>query len=486
MSANATTEEVIEKKGTLDGASGIRKIKATYNGKCVMVKKLYKSGVILSRDIMMELKVLRDLHHPNINQILGVTIKPPNICIMQEFVKKGSLYDILGNEDIQLDWVFKNTFLWDIINGMCALHESPVKIHGHLTSKNCLINHRWVVQIADFGLNEFKSIKDPKIFADITDEQAKYEALLWTSPENINFPRKISQAGDIYSFGIIISEVINRQAPFSVFDDMRPSDLIHYVRKRCIPPFRPHVTLQTGLDSRLLDMMRRCWDESAFERPTFKEIKPTMKLIRGEGFEIIDNLIEMLEKYSRDQEKTAKERTDMYKKEKVKSNELLYRCVPQPILDALLEGSTINVDEDLTVTFLMITIHGFDKLMKWLKPQKIIDVLNDYYKMIAQVMDQRKKVYKLSVEREECMYCLNIPGYNSEPTLLAKLAVKLALARSTTRWRHLGATVTLKFKITLHTGEIHIIFFNYNYLKGRNFGGNLIWRLAKSAYLAGI
>ena len=43
-------------------------------------------------------------------------------------------------------------------------------------------------------------------------------ALLWTSPENINFPHpRKSKEGDIYALGIIIAEIINRTRPFASY-----------------------------------------------------------------------------------------------------------------------------------------------------------------------------------------------------------------------------------------------------------------------------
>lgn len=50
---------------------------------------------------------------------------------------------------------------------MIYLHDSPIRFHGALKTANCLVDSRWVVKLADFGLREFKkgaedySLKDP-------------------------------------------------------------------------------------------------------------------------------------------------------------------------------------------------------------------------------------------------------------------------------------------------------------------------------------
>lgn len=43
-----------------------------------------------------------------------------------------------------------------ILQGMIFLHESPLQYHGALRPSNCLVDARWVVKLADFGLRAFR------------------------------------------------------------------------------------------------------------------------------------------------------------------------------------------------------------------------------------------------------------------------------------------------------------------------------------------
>lgn len=48
------------------------------------------------------------------------------------------------------------SFYFGTFQGMIYLHDSVIKYHGSLSTSNCLVDSRWVVKLADFGLHEFK------------------------------------------------------------------------------------------------------------------------------------------------------------------------------------------------------------------------------------------------------------------------------------------------------------------------------------------
>lgn len=53
--------------------------------------------------------------------------------------------------------IFLNIIFIFYLQGLDTIHNSFLTVHGHLTSKNCLVDDRWVVKIGDFGLKELRS-----------------------------------------------------------------------------------------------------------------------------------------------------------------------------------------------------------------------------------------------------------------------------------------------------------------------------------------
>ena len=58
---------------------------------------------------------MRDLQNDHIVRFIGACIDPPNQCILTEYCSKGSLQDVLENEQIKLDSMFKFSLMQDIV-----------------------------------------------------------------------------------------------------------------------------------------------------------------------------------------------------------------------------------------------------------------------------------------------------------------------------------------------------------------------------------
>lgn len=155
-------------------------------------------------------------------------MKKPNLCIVTEFLKQGSLRDILSNNTIKLAWQQRLRLLRSTALGLNYLHSlTPAIIHRDLKSSNLLVQtllpstvdiflniesqyHKtqvddsWTVKVADFG---FARIKEEN------STMTRCGTPSWTAPEIIR-GEKYDEHADVYSFGIVMWEVVTRKLPF--------------------------------------------------------------------------------------------------------------------------------------------------------------------------------------------------------------------------------------------------------------------------------
>lgn len=82
-----------------------------WNGRDVVVKLIRKEEVELTEDLRWEIKEMRDIKHPNLCLFVGACVDVNHVCILNEVCGKGSLEDILSNDDIDLGWDFRYSML---------------------------------------------------------------------------------------------------------------------------------------------------------------------------------------------------------------------------------------------------------------------------------------------------------------------------------------------------------------------------------------
>jgi len=75
------------------------------------VKLIQKDSVELSDQLRWEVKEMRDIKHPNLCLFIGACIDTDHVAILNEVCGKGSLEDILSNDDIDLGWDFRYSMM---------------------------------------------------------------------------------------------------------------------------------------------------------------------------------------------------------------------------------------------------------------------------------------------------------------------------------------------------------------------------------------
>ncbi|XP_054763655.2 speract receptor-like [Lytechinus pictus] len=420
-----------------------------YNHTLVAIKPVHKKHIEMSRILRKELKEMRDLCHPNLCQFIGACPDPPNICILTEYCTRGSLQDILENDDIKLDEMFIASLVSDIVKGMQHLHNTEIRTHGNLKSSNCVVDSRWVLKITDFGLIHFKVGNQPPDMG----EYAHYQGFLWKAPE-IWEPQG-TQKGDVYSFGIILYEIAHRQGPFGNID-MSPKEIYEKVKsKEELIPFRPNVMEIENCPECLLTTMQECWADDPETRPDFKMIANKLKpLHKGMKPDILDNMVMIMEKYANNLEEIVEDRTQQLVEEKKKTENLLHRMLPKPVANQLKRGMQVVPESFDCVTIFFSDIVGFTKLSSMSTPFQVVDLLNDLYTLFDDIISYYN-VYKVETIGDAYMLVSGLPirNGNRHAAEIGSTALHLIDEVQKFKIRH-RPDDTLKLRVGIHSGPV--------------------------------
>ncbi|KAL4647235.1 retinal guanylyl cyclase 2-like [Arapaima gigas] len=420
---------------------------AVFEGDWVWLKKFeeghFKEVKPSTTKIFMKMK---DLRNENVNPFLGFFADCNMFAVVTEHCSRGSLQDLLRNEDVKLDWMFKSSLVLDLIKGMKYLHHREF-VHGRLKSRNCVVDGRFVLKITDYGYSELlDSQKAPR-------EQLAPEGLFWTAPEllrDLENSRKGTFKGDVYAFAIILQEVVVRGPPYCMLG-LSPEEIIRKVKKpppMCRPTVAPD---QAPLEC--IQLMKQCWSEQPDRRPPFDEIFDQFKIInKGKKTNIIDSMLRMLEQYSSNLEDLIRERTEELEVEKQRTEKLLSEMLPPSVAEALKTGGTVEPEYFDQVTIYFSDIVGFTTISSLSDPIEVVDLLNDLYTLFDAVLSNHD-VYKVETIGDAYMVASGLPKRNGNrhAAEIANMSLNILSSVGTFQMRHMPE-VPIRIRIGIHSG----------------------------------
>ncbi|KAL7742008.1 hypothetical protein ACLKA6_018263 [Drosophila palustris] len=425
---------------------------ALFRGNIVAMKKIHKKNVDITRSIRKELKLMREVRHENIINFIGASIDHGSVIIFTTYCARGSLEDVLANEDLHLDHMFISSLVSDILKGMIYLHDSEIISHGNLRSSNCLIDSRWVCQISDFGLHELKAGQDEPNKLELELKRA-----LTMAPELLRDPYRPargSQKGDIYSFGILLYEMIGRKGSWGetaytneeIIEFVKSPDLLQH------GVFRPALSC-LDIPNYLRQCLRLCWEEDPEVRPDIRLVRMHLKELQaGLKPNIFDNMLAIMEKYAYNLEGLVQERTNLLYEEKKKTDMLLYQMLPKTVAELLKSGDPVKAECFDCVTILFSDIVGFTELCTTSTPFEVVEMLNDLYTCCDSIISNYD-VYKVETIGDAYMVVSGLPlkNGNRHAGEIASLALHLLETVRNLKIRH-KPTEMMQFRIGLHSG----------------------------------
>ncbi|XP_072534602.1 mitogen-activated protein kinase kinase kinase 7 isoform X2 [Salminus brasiliensis] len=251
--ADIEVEEVVGR-----GAFGVV-CKAKWKGKDVAIKTIESESERTA--FIVELRQLSRVNHPNIVKLYGSCDNP--VCLVMEYAEGGSLYNVLHGAEPLPHYTASHAMSWCLqcAQGVSYLHGMKPKalIHRDLKPPNLLlVAGGTVLKICDFGTA-----------CDIQTHMTNNKgSAAWMAPEVFE-GNNYSEKCDVFSWGIILWEVITRRKPFDEIGG--PAFRIMWaVHRGTRPP------LIKNLPKPIESLMTRCWSKDPSQRPSMEEIVKIM------------------------------------------------------------------------------------------------------------------------------------------------------------------------------------------------------------------
>jgi serine/threonine protein kinase len=177
----------------------------------------------LKKNMVKELQVMKTLNEsPCIIHMFGCCEKPAKeqLMLLMERAAGGTLAALLDDKQQLLSDEHKGMFIYDTAVGMKYIHSKGV-MHRDLKSANLLLDDKGRVKLSDFGISFATSTHT----STHTSTSMSAGTHAWMAPELLNkgvVPTEFSEACDVYSFGIVMSEVLTRNiTPYPGLDSVQ-------------------------------------------------------------------------------------------------------------------------------------------------------------------------------------------------------------------------------------------------------------------------
>ncbi|XP_029810435.1 interleukin-1 receptor-associated kinase 3 [Suricata suricatta] len=235
---------------------------------------------------LSELEVLLLFHHPNILELSAYFTESEKFCLVYPYMRNGSLFDRLqcvGNT-APLSWHIRINVLIGTSRAIQYLHntEPCSVICGSVSSANILLDDQFEAKLTDFGLAHFRPhLEHQNSTISMTSSSTKHR---WYMPEEYIRQGKLSIKTDIYSFGIVIMEVLTGCKV--VLDDPKHIQLrdllMELMEKRGLDSCLSFLDRKVppcprNFSAKLFSLAGQCATTRAKLRPSMDEVRTTLE-----------------------------------------------------------------------------------------------------------------------------------------------------------------------------------------------------------------
>ncbi|XP_070056299.1 probable serine/threonine-protein kinase At1g01540 [Nicotiana tomentosiformis] len=177
----------------------------------VAVKNLLNNRGQAEREFKVEVEAIGRVRHKNLVRLLGYCAEGAHRILVYEYVDNGNLEQWIHGDVgpcSPLTWEIRMNIILGTAKGLTYLHEGlePKVVHRDIKSSNILLDKQWNPKVSDFGLAKLLGAEKSYITTRVMGTFG-YVAPEYASTGMLN------ERSDVYSFGILIMEIISGRNP---------------------------------------------------------------------------------------------------------------------------------------------------------------------------------------------------------------------------------------------------------------------------------
>ncbi|KAK6155872.1 hypothetical protein DH2020_010120 [Rehmannia glutinosa] len=249
------------------------------NGVRIVVKRL-KSMSISELDFKRHMDIVGNVRHENVASLRAYYSSEDERLVMYDYYSNGSVYALLhgqtGENKDNVEWDTRLKIAIGAARGIAEIHmqNGGKLVHGNIKASNVFLNPHQFCCVSDLGL--------PAII-----ETPLTPAAQCYAPELKN-TKNVSQASDVYSFGILLLELLTRKSPAHVPGGPKAVNLVKLVssvknKERAAKVFDADLLKHPTLREEMVKMLEigiRCVEKSIKKRPKMSEVVKMLEDIR--------------------------------------------------------------------------------------------------------------------------------------------------------------------------------------------------------------
>ncbi|KAL8254223.1 hypothetical protein R6Q59_032444 [Mikania micrantha] len=263
------------------------------SGFIVTVKRLKDARYPRVEEFRRHVDVIGRLRHQNLVPLRAYFQAKEERLLVYDYFPNGSLFSLIHGSRTNaggkpLHWTSCLKIAEDLATGLVYIHQNPGLTHGNIKSSNVLLGSDFESCLTDYGLMQFRNPDFP--------EESSASSLFYRAPECRDPRKPITQQADVYSFGVLLLELLTGKTPFQDLVLEHGSDIPKWVKsvreEETESGDEPTSSGNEASEEKLtalLNIAMSCVSLVPENRPVMKEVLRMVRETRAEAAHVSSN-----------------------------------------------------------------------------------------------------------------------------------------------------------------------------------------------------